>query len=263
MLGIRLSIALQLNPWIGTPFSLLFIDLYHLAYEPLLMFTIGYYILKIRYEYQGSEIEQGLEAWMRDFIRISGVATIVVFLLLILSWIATWIDTGELLLNVVFAIGVLLSLWVYWLAFFGYQRTRLIFVEIQRNEQVYWNSLSEAEIEHCQNQLVQAFQEHQCYLDPELSLSKLAQRLNLSPKCISAVLNQKIGMGFNEYLNSFRVEEVKKKLLDPSNSYLSITGIALEAGFNSIPTFQRAFKRHTGQTPSEFLQESQLKSRIE
>ena len=178
----------------------------------------------------------------------------IVFILLILSWANTWINPYENLLSVVYAIGSFLSLLIYWLAFFGYRQSKIIYINKSNSEQIYWNNLNGEEIEDCHRKLLKAFQEDKCYLDSGLNLSKLSQILNFPSKTISAVLNHKIGMGFNEYVNSFRVEEAKRILVDPSKSHLSITGAGLEAGFNSIPTFQRAFKQHTGQTPSEFLQ---------
>jgi AraC-like DNA-binding protein len=61
-----------------------------------------------------------------------------------------------------------------------------------------------------------------------------------------------MGINFNDYVNQFRVGEVKKKLLQAEWAHLTITGIAFESGFNSKASFQRIFKEQTGMSPSEF-----------
>ena len=68
------------------------------------------------------------------------------------------------------------------------------------------------------------------------------------------MLNQHLGKSFNEYINTFRIEEFKHRLLAENSENFTITGIALECGFNSQATFQRTFKAQTNQTPKEFRQ---------
>jgi AraC-like DNA-binding protein len=97
------------------------------------------------------------------------------------------------------------------------------------------------------------------FLDPGLNLSKLAKQMGIAPKTLSAVLNQHLGKSFAEYVNGYRVREVQCRILDGDVRQLTIAGLAYEAGFNSLQTFQRAFKTISGVTPSEFM----LKSGIE
>ena len=66
-------------------------------------------------------------------------------------------------------------------------------------------------------------------------------------------------MNFNELINTYRIQAVKERLIDPGYSHLSILGIAFESGFNSKATFNRAFKQFTQQTPSEFLKSKKKK----
>jgi AraC-like DNA-binding protein len=97
------------------------------------------------------------------------------------------------------------------------------------------------------------------FLDPELTLSHVVKATGIRQKTISAVLNQHAGKSFNEFVNQYRIEELKKRLLK-SQSHLTITGIAFECGFNSQATFQRTFKQFTGVSPTEFLAQQQKKS---
>jgi len=99
----------------------------------------------------------------------------------------------------------------------------------------------------------QIFKEQQLYLEPELSLSDLATKLKTNTSVLSAAINQNFGKNFNDFVNEYRVEEVKLQLKDPANAHLSLLGVALECGFNSKSTFNRAFKKFTGQSPKEFV----------
>lgn len=91
------------------------------------------------------------------------------------------------------------------------------------------------------------------YLQPELTLADLAGYLDMSPTVVSRVLNTQLNQNFNEFINAYRVEAVKRMAADPAFKHLSILGIAYECGFNSKATFNRAFLKHAGCSPSEFL----------
>lgn len=99
----------------------------------------------------------------------------------------------------------------------------------------------------------QVFKEQQLYLDPELSLSDLATKLKTNTSVLSAAINQNFGKNFNDFVNEYRVEAVKRQLKDPAKAHLSLLGVALECGFNSKSTFNRAFKKFTGKSPKEFV----------
>ncbi|MFA8436978.1 MAG: helix-turn-helix domain-containing protein, partial [Marinifilaceae bacterium] len=66
------------------------------------------------------------------------------------------------------------------------------------------------------------------------------------------IINQGHGLNFNDYINQFRVEEFKRLLQDPQFSKETLLAVAFEAGFNSKTTFNTAFKKFTGMTPSEY-----------
>ncbi len=91
------------------------------------------------------------------------------------------------------------------------------------------------------------------YLSPKLSLSDLANELNISVNHLSQVINQYEMKNFFDFINSYRVEEFKKRVLDPSYSNYSILAIALDSGFNSKSSFNQVFKKQTGETPSQFV----------
>jgi AraC-like DNA-binding protein len=94
-------------------------------------------------------------------------------------------------------------------------------------------------------------QEH-LFLDPNLTLASLSKRLKVSSQKLSMVVNSLSGTNFNEYINRYRVTHAQQILKDPSRSNLNIAAIAYDCGFNSLSTFNTAFKKNTGKTPSGF-----------
>lgn len=90
------------------------------------------------------------------------------------------------------------------------------------------------------------------YRNAELTLADLARTLDTNTALVSRVINQGFGMNFNDFINRYRVEEVKERLTDSSSSQFTIMSLAYEAGFNSKATFNRAFKKFTGKNPSDF-----------
>jgi AraC-like DNA-binding protein len=89
------------------------------------------------------------------------------------------------------------------------------------------------------------------WLEPELTLAELAQRLRLHPAQLSKLINLGCGQSFSDFVNRYRVEEAQRKLTDPRFAHYSLVGVALESGFNSKSTFNRVFKKLTGQVPRE------------
>ncbi|WP_341836363.1 helix-turn-helix domain-containing protein [Chitinophaga pollutisoli] len=154
-------------------------------------------------------------------------------------------------------IEVCLVVFIYWMGFSAYHRTRVIYAAQEQQSRSYFDQLTEDEILDCTRALQHAMESDRLYLDPSISAAVLANRIGVPVKTLSAVLNRQMGKGFNEYINNWRVEAVKNRLLDPSSKHLTLTGIAYECGFNSQPTFQRAFRAATGFSPGEFLRRQQ------
>lgn len=143
---------------------------------------------------------------------------------------------------------------VYWLGINGYIIGYKI-ISKPTNSLV----LSPDEIDRTVTALEALMMKEQWYLNPTLKLQDIVIYTGISQKTISGVLNQHLDKSFNEYVNTYRVEAFKERLLDPAYEHLTITGIAFECGFNSQATFQRVFKKRTQQSPKEF-QQSQRKT---
>ncbi|WPU94105.1 ABC transporter permease [Mucilaginibacter sabulilitoris] len=87
------------------------------------------------------------------------------------------------------------------------------------------------------------------YQDPELSLTSLAEKLELGPHELSRIINTVLKKSFNDFINEYRVQAVARKMQDPAYGHITLLGIAYESGFNSQSTFNRIFKQMTGKSP--------------
>jgi AraC-like DNA-binding protein len=94
------------------------------------------------------------------------------------------------------------------------------------------------------------------FLDSNISIELLAKRLSLPERTLSRILNQHFGKNFFEFINGYRVEEAKRLLRDAEHQNASMLDILAMAGFTSKSTFNTIFKKHLGQTPSQYRQEN-------
>ena len=139
---------------------------------------------------------------------------------------------------------------VYWLGVKGYLLS-------QHRSRIKTNTrkVDDVKVGEAVLLLKKAMLEDQLFLNNKLTLQEIVEHTGIPQKTISLVLNQHLGKNFNTYVNGFRIEEVKKRLADSAYDHLTITGIALECGFNSQATFQRTFKMTTGRSPGAFRRE--------
>ncbi|GAB3313506.1 hypothetical protein GCM10027299_00610 [Larkinella ripae] len=114
------------------------------------------------------------------------------------------------------------------------------------------SSLSEEIEENLLSKLTRLFEEEKPYLESDLSLPKLSQRLNTSPHHLSQLINDRLEQSFFDLLATYRVREAQVLLQDPATTNLKIDEIAERVGYNSSSAFHTAFKRLTGQTPAQF-----------
>jgi AraC-like DNA-binding protein len=108
------------------------------------------------------------------------------------------------------------------------------------------------------SQLASLMREEKLYRQPELSLNDLAARLNTQPNHLSQVINEREVKNFFDYINTLRVEEFRRIARNPENRKLTLFALAQECGFNSKSSFNRYFKKVTGQSPSEFIQDGRV-----
>lgn len=153
-----------------------------------------------------------------------------------------------------------LSVFVILIGYFGLKQ-KLIFssedVMVTREDaktltKYAGSRLTEAEAQQYTKKLTEYMNSSKPYLNPNLSLSQLAEEIGITSHYLSQVINERFKLNFFDFVNGYRVEAFKENIKEPRYSNYSFLGIAFECGFNSKSAFNRIFKQVTGLTPSQY-----------
>ena len=117
------------------------------------------------------------------------------------------------------------------------------------------NTLTNEDVELWKTKILTHFSTNKPYLNPDLTLSELAENLKTNTSILSQVINTGFSKNFNDFVNEYRVNDFKDKISIPQYQHLTLLAIAFECGFNSKSTFNRAVKKITNQMPSELMKE--------
>jgi len=120
-------------------------------------------------------------------------------------------------------------------------------------EKYVHSKIDHAEMKKISKQLENYMKTDKPYMNPELKQSEVAKKLKISSGELSQILNQFLGISYTDYLNKFRIDELVERIKDKSSIKYTLTAIAEQCGFSSRSSFFRAVKKHTGQTPADFL----------
>ena len=99
------------------------------------------------------------------------------------------------------------------------------------------------------------------YQNGELSVGELASILKVHPNYLSQIINEREGINFYEYVNHFRVEEFKRLITIPKNQKITLLSLAYDCGFNSKSSFNTAFIKQVGMTPSAFRKQEKARGK--
>lgn len=189
--------------------------------------------------------------WFRNFLIVLMITLIVYLFKLIIDNIyqldfkQDWWDN---------LVGVAL---IYYVSITGYAQaqptTGLVFKEQQKVENIQKEKFNEDELEAWKAKILKLMQDEKLYLQPELNLSDIANRLKTNISVLSGVVNNAFGKNFNDFVNEYRVKEFQERIILPENKNITLLGIAFDCGFNSKATFNRAFKKFTNKAPKDFL----------
>ncbi|HTE34650.1 MAG TPA: helix-turn-helix domain-containing protein [Chryseolinea sp.] len=186
-------------------------------------------------------------SWLRQFIRLF-TAFQLIWLIYLVPYILPQFSNRLIETLDWFPVYLPLAILIYWLGFKGYALSQ----QTNRRINSITFTLPEKVVDSALGLLKESMESGRLYLDPGLSLTRLAAETGIPAKTISAVLNQYMKVSFNEFVNSYRVEEFKQRIGQPEGDRLTIAGMANECGFNSPSSFQRIFKQMTGLSPTEF-----------
>jgi len=122
------------------------------------------------------------------------------------------------------------------------------------------SGLNERQLHEYKSRLSAIMNSRQVFLQPDLTLPRLARKVGCSVNHLSQVINAGFGMSFFDYLNHFRIEHAKELLTQTDGQDNAVLNVAFSVGFNSNSAFYAAFKKCVGQTPAQFRRSRQRKS---
>lgn len=131
-----------------------------------------------------------------------------------------------------------------------YIKKYLAFLKMKRKYK--GSSLNPNEVREYLQKLLHLIEVEKVYKDEKISLHSLAEKLSISPRYTSQIINEQLGKNFYELINQYRVQEAQKLLMSSPASHMSILEIGYEVGFSSKSAFNRAFKKFTQITPTQY-----------
>ena len=163
--------------------------------------------------------------------------------LCILSAIAVIVMTHSVLLSLLVVITSILPL--------VYTHNRIKLVEQQKESTL--EKVKESRDSDLYDRVCQIIEKHKCYLKSDYRIEDLSVMANSNKSAISSVINRFSGMNFNQFLNRYRVEFAIE--LIKNDLSLKMWNVSDLAGFANTNTFNSAFKKHKGKTPTEIREE--------
>jgi len=225
-------------------------------------FYLGWFYLLLR-KYKKNVLDSISNAdvinlnWLSLLFYVWAVSALVLFPISVLTVGRDWMPvslTHALLQisNVVF---------IFIVGYYGFKQTTVFAnsrhqIEVAPKKNPYQRSgLTKLHSADIHSQLLNLMTERRPYLNGDLTASELAEQLGVSANHLSQVLNQEQHQNFFDFVNSYRVREVQRKMKDSAFDHYTLLAIALDSGFNSKTSFNTVFKKLTASTPSQYFKE--------
>ena len=217
----------------------------------LLAYVGGAWLICRQFESKLTQINKSQTAgWLKRF-------CIAFFVLLVLD-LAIKFSAFSLQLSVwvtEYILATLQSLAIHLLGYYSIGKLNGLAEVVIPNNKYQSSSLDEKQKELYRIQLLKLLEEQQPWLSPELKVADLANLLSIPSYQLSQLLNEGMQTSFSDLINHYRIQEIKMRLVHPDFNHYSILAIALDCGFTNKSTFNRVFKKLTGQTPTGFVKE--------
>ena len=184
-------------------------------------------------------------AWLRIYLFTFLSVFILLVAMMVIAIHNLEISGFNNIISVVFAVSI------YILGYKGLFQQSIIIEKSQNTHETENYSEVKIDEQHLER-LVNYMKEQKPFYNPDLTLTSLAVQLKISRNHLSEVINKGTGGNFYDFINKYRVEEVKQLLETPKFKDYTLLAIAFEAGFPSKSTFNSVFKKFTGLTPSEY-----------
>lgn len=150
---------------------------------------------------------------------------------------------------------IFFSIVFYFLTIFLLKNKNYIAILQQEPVKYQKQKVSDSKANNLIERLSQSMQTEKPYLNSNIKLADIAKSIDSTPHEVSQVINDKLGISFNHYINQFRIKDACLMLKE--SDHLTIEGIGQEVGFNSRSTFYKAFKTSMNQTPLQYKSQVQ------
>jgi AraC-like DNA-binding protein len=141
---------------------------------------------------------------------------------------------------------------IYFIAYKLVLNPELISPDFTRKYQAYMQFIGEDGDRYLQK-IKSLMQDAKVFTNPEFKISLLAIQIGLPPHQVSKLINEKFGKTFNDFVNEHRVAEFINRINSGAHEAHTLYGIAQDVGFNSKSSFNAAFKKITGKTPTDYM----------
>lgn len=168
-----------------------------------------------------------------------------------------WIAIGIFNLEIFYYVQLFLLAFIFVFGYASYFQPSLFDPPKILSAGIFESSESKFDDSKELQRLQDLFEIDQVYLEQKLTLKMVAETLKLPQNYVSGLINSYHNANFSVFVNTYRVEEIKKRLNDPKEKHKTLLGIALDSGFSSKSSFNKSFKEITGKNPSEFLKDSE------
>lgn len=155
--------------------------------------------------------------------------------------------TGLLKVEYDYMISLASSFFIYFIGYHGFQKQEVL--KMNEDTRYTKSGLNPSASQSILKRLNELMESGKVYRESSLKLKDVANRLGLQSHHISQVINELEEKNFSDYINEYRITDAKKLLIESNNKIISI---AYDTGFNNKASFNNAFRKSTGMSPSEY-----------
>jgi len=230
---------------------LLYTIIFSLAYCIYALFKLKQFQKQVKEQF--SNLENKNLVWVKSFL----IGVITIMLINVSTSIYETI-VGEQSLDIDYFSVIPIVFLVGYLGYYGISQSKILMPEFllvdypksEKNSTSY--VYDSGEMHTLETSLKKLIENDKPFLDPDLTLTSLAKQLQVPNKKLSTLLNQNMNISFYDFINAKRVEEVKLLMSSSEGEKYTILAIAYDCGFKSKSSFNRVFKKITGESPSEY-----------
>lgn len=213
-----------------------------------------YYILRYRkllLENHTNENDFKNYKWLKQLLIIMAIGSVITIIKGMVRDGEYTTQTIEIWRMIMLLFGMFFVFWLFFKALISPKLFRGIDVNLNTSKEI----MIEDEKTKNKEQIVylkKYMHTEEPYLNPSLTIRNLAEQVNIPMRDLSVLINQDLKQHFFDFINEYRIEKAKEILKDSTKNKQTVLEILYEVGFNSKSSFNTAFKKHTGTTPTQY-----------